>query len=129
MEAVIRLAMRMLALLIAATVVITLLLLARAGVARVGSLAQSGPAGVAMLVNWAVTLLVGPFAIVQLLRLKNSGRIAGAIVFGTMTLYYAATAAILGDPGDPWLSTAFVALVVGACTALLLTRAAREACE
>lgn len=129
MEAVIRLAMRMLALLVAATVAITLLLLVRAGVAQLRSVAESGPLGVSMLVSWAVTLLIGPFALVQLLRLKNSGRIAGAIFFGAMTLYYAATASILRDPGEPWLPTAFVTLVVGACTALLLTPAARAACE
>jgi hypothetical protein len=118
----------MLALLIAACVVIVILLLARSGVARLRSLMQSGPLGVTMLVNWGVTLLAGPFAFVQLLRLRNSGRIAGAVVFGVMTLYYLATAFVLRDPGDPLLPMAFTGLVTGACTAMLLIPAAKAAC-
>lgn len=128
MEAVVRMMMRMLALLIAACIVIVILLLVRSGVPRIRSLIQSGPGGISMLVNWGVTLLVGPFAFVQLVRLRNSGRIAGAIVFGVMTLYYLTSAFIFRDPGDPLLPIAFTALVTGACTAMLLIPAAKQAC-
>jgi hypothetical protein len=121
--------LRMLALLVAASVAIVILLLARSGVARVRSLVETGPLGVITLVNWGVTLLAGPFAVVQLLRLRNSGRIAGAIVFGAMTLYYLAAAFLFRDPGDPMLPIAFTALVTGACAAMLLIPAARQVCE
>jgi CDP-diglyceride synthetase len=127
-EAVVRLMMRMLALLIAACVVIVIVLLARSGVTRLRSLTQAGPLGISTLVNWGVTLLAGPFAFVQLMRLRNSGRIAGAIVFGVMTLYYLAAAFLFRDPGDPLLPVAFTALVTAACTAMLLIPAARQAC-
>jgi hypothetical protein len=127
-EAVVRLMMRMLALLIAACIAIVILLLMRSGVTRLRSLLQTGPAGISMLVNWAVTLLAGPFAFIQLLRLRNSGRLAGALVFGVMTLYYLGNAFLFRDPGDPLLPVAFTALVTGACTAMLLIPAAREAC-
>lgn len=129
MEAVVRMMMRMLALLVAASVVIVIVLLARSGVTRVRSLLQSGPLGIGTLVNWAVTLLVGPFASVQLLRLRNSGRIAAAFVFGTMTLYYLTAAFLFRDPGDAWLPIAFTALVTGMCMAMLLIPAAKEACD
>ncbi len=118
----------MLALLIAASVVIVILLLARSGVTRLRSLSQAGPLGISTLVNWGVTLLAGPFAFIQLMRLRNSGRIAGAIVFGTMTLYYLAAAFLFRDPGDPMMPIAFTALVTGACTAMLLIPAAKQAC-
>jgi hypothetical protein len=120
--------MRMLALLVAACVVIVIVLLARSGVTRLRSLSQSGPLGIITLVNWGVTLLAGPFAFVQLLRLRNSGRIAGALVFGVMTLYYLAAAFVFRDPGDPLLPVAFTALVTAACTAMLLIPAAKNAC-
>jgi CDP-diglyceride synthetase len=120
--------MRMLALLIAACVVIVILLLARSGIAHVRSISQSGPLGIITLVNWGVTLLAGPFAFVQLLRLRNSGRLAGALVFGMMTIFYVAAAFLFRDPGDPLLPVAFTALVTGVCTAMLLIPAAKEAC-
>jgi hypothetical protein len=120
--------MRMLALLIAASVVIVIVLLARSGVTRLRSLSQAGPLGISTLVNWGVTLLAGPFAFIQLMRLRNSGRLAGAIVFGTMALYYLAAAFLFRDPGDPLLPIAFTALVTGACTAMLLIPSAKQAC-
>lgn len=120
--------MRMLALLLAACVVIVILLLARSGISRVRSLGQAGPIGIMTLVNWGVTLLVGPFAFVQLLRLRNSGRLSGALVFGVMTLFYLTAAFLFRDPGDPLLPIAFTGLVTGVCTVMLLIPAAKQAC-
>jgi hypothetical protein len=120
--------MRMLALLVAASVAIVILLLVRSGIPRVQSLAKTGPLGIATLVNWGVTLLIGPFAVIQMLRLRNSGRLAGALVFAAMTVYYVLAAFVFRDPGDPWMPVAFTALVTGMCMLMLLIPATKDAC-
>jgi O-antigen ligase len=119
----------MLALLIAAIVAVNVLLLTRVSFAELGALSRSGVPGVALILNWVVTLIAGPYAAVQLLRLRNSGRFAGAVVFAVTAVYHALSALLLRQPGEVWLPTVLIALLVGAPAALLLTRAAKRVCE
>lgn len=52
------------------------------------SLFDAGALGVLTLAGWAVSLVAGPIAAVQLWRLRKSGRTAGLIFFGSGLAYY-----------------------------------------
>lgn len=122
-----RMALRGLALLCALAIVWTLLFVIRLGRGGVETMIRTGPMGISTCVAWAVTLLAGPFAVGQLLRLRTSGRVLGAIVFGTLAVHYLLSAAFLRDPGDPWPPMLLTGLLTGACAVLLWIPPARQA--
>ena len=128
MEAVMRFTLRMLALLVGASVIFTIIPVARAGSAGVAKLAASGTFGIVTIVAWAITVVVGSFAAIQLLRLKNSGRLAAAFVFALMAIYYLAGAFVFRDPGEPWVPIAITAALAAACMVMLLLPMAKYVC-
>ena len=81
--------LRMLALLVAFAVVATALFVRRIlmhhgpqiGLAR-------HPLAIITFLRWAMILLIGPFAAIQLWRLKSSGRTATMILLATAMCYY-----------------------------------------
>lgn len=83
-----RILLRVIALCCALSVVWTVLFLVQLGRGGVSTLLATGPFGAITVVGWIVTFIAGPIATVQLLRLKRSGRIAAAILFGSMLAYY-----------------------------------------
>jgi apolipoprotein N-acyltransferase len=85
------LVLRMIAATAAASLVLTIWLILQLVVPRgIQPLLDSGPLGALTLGGWAVTLLAGPVAAVQLWRLKESGRLAALAVFGFGLVYYIA---------------------------------------
>src|ERR1700722_7490666 len=52
------------------------------------SLAHSGTFGIMTIAGWAITLVVGPPAVVLLWRQNDTGRIAAIIVWASVCLYY-----------------------------------------
>ncbi len=123
-----RMALRMLALLIAASVAFTVMFILQFNAARLKALTATGALGIVTYAGWILTLLIGPFAAIQLLRLRNSGRLAGAILFAAMTAYYAAGAFVFRDPGTPLVPIAFTALLCAACMGILLLPQAKRVC-
>jgi apolipoprotein N-acyltransferase len=96
---------------------------------RFPSLASAGPLGILTLVGWAVTLTLGPYTVVQLWRLKQSGRLAGIVLFAFGAVYYTAGLIWLRGPGAD-TAQILVALVAYALPAILLALpAARRACS
>jgi hypothetical protein len=85
----VRLLVRLVAVLAAASVVLTLFFIpgfASAGGLR--ALVTSGALGVLTIVGWVITLVMGPIAAVQLWRFRETGRRAGIIMFGYGLAYY-----------------------------------------
>jgi hypothetical protein len=54
----------------------------------IGALLKSGLLGVLTLVGWAITLVIGPVAAIQLWRFRQSGRRAAIVLFGYGLAYY-----------------------------------------
>jgi hypothetical protein len=56
----------------------------------IGELSRSGVLGLATIVGWLLTLSVGPFAVVQLWRLRENGRKSSLLLSAFAFAYYAA---------------------------------------
>jgi hypothetical protein len=120
--------LRAIGVLAGASVALTIFFIARFGERGLRALVTTGAFGVATMVGWAITFIVGPFATVQLLRVRNSGRMAGIVLFGFMLLYYACGLLLFRSrdaPGEPilYLCGFLVVIVV-----VLLVPPARRAC-
>ena len=124
------LVLRVIAATAAASLVLTIWLILQLVVPRgIQPLLDSGPLGALTLGGWAVTLLVGPVAAVQLWRLKESGRLAAIAVFGFGLLYYTAGLLWLRTP-DGLTGQIAAAMVAHAVPVLILaTPAARRHCR
>ncbi len=59
-----------------------------AAAGRMQPILATGLLGVLTVIGWAVTLVVGPIAAVQLWRFRESGRRAGLVLFGSGVAYY-----------------------------------------
>lgn len=112
------------------SIVFTIWLMLRlAGSRGFGPLAAAGPLGILTLIGWAITLVAGPVAVVQLWRLKQSGRMAGLVMFGFGVLYYAAGFIWLRTPEAPTAQIVAAALAHAVPVAILASPAARRACS
>jgi hypothetical protein len=111
---------------VALTVALAVLIISRGGLR---SLLNADLLGMATILGWLVALLLGPFAAVQLWRLRQRGRIAALILFGYGFFYYLA--------GYFWLRSAeapsgqiIVAAIAHAILVLILALPqARDACS
>ena len=124
------LVLRVIAATAAASLVLTIWLILRLVVPHgIQPLVYGGALGALTLVGWAVTLLVGPVAAVQLWRLRPSGRLAALILFGSGLLYYTAGLLWLRAPGalTGQIAAAMVAHAVP--VVILASPAARRACS
>lgn len=83
-----RILLRLVAVICALSVVATVVFIARFGTSGISKLVATGMFGLITLFGWLITLVAGSIAAVQLLRLKSTGRIAAAVLFGTMSAYY-----------------------------------------
>jgi len=83
-----RIALRLVAVFIGVAVLLTALWVVSLGVVGFRQLLRSGGIGCATAAGWSVTFLVGPFAAIQLWRLKRSGRIGAAVLFLAAVAYY-----------------------------------------
>jgi hypothetical protein len=92
-------------------------------------LAHSGALGALTIAGWLITLIVGPPAVVLVWKQKNAGRIASAILWASIGLYYLACMAFFRSPGA--LVGRMLYCILG-CTGLvifLLSPMARRACQ
>lgn len=122
-----RLALRGLAILCGLSAIWTILFLSRFGWSGLDALVRTGAFGIVTCIGWAITLIAGPFAAVQLLRLRNSGRIAAAVFYGAMAAYYLAGALLFRESGVPWVPLLMTGALAAACLVLLLIPQAKRA--
>jgi len=94
---------------------------------RMGALMRSGTLSTMTLIGWAVTLTFGPFAAVELFRLRNRGRIAALILFLSILLYYIFGLISFHQHANIPAITAFIVVLIGLIAVLLLP-AAERAC-
>ena len=92
-------------------------------------LLETGPLGIFTLVGWVITLAAGPIAAVRLWQLRQSGRLAGLVLFGFGILYYVAGLIWLRAPEAQ--TTQILMAVAGYSVPfiILAVPAARRACS
>jgi uncharacterized membrane protein YhaH (DUF805 family) len=95
---------------------------------RIGALFSIGVFGVLTLTVWILTVLVGPFAVVQLWRLRPSGRRATALLTAFTTVYYASGLVFFRGPGTQVAVVVCMAVISAAASVFLLSGPARVQC-
>jgi len=93
------------------------------------TLLRTGSFGIASFVGWAITILGGVPAAVLLWRMRNSGRIATAIVLGSIGLYYLLGLAFFRKPQSSIGPILFGIIFSGALVSVVLSPAAARACK
>ena len=125
-----RLFLRVIAVLAALQIANTILLVWRmVRLEAVGVLARTGIFGLITMLGWLLTLAVGPFAVVQLWRLRESGRRSLLLLASFAFVYYAAGLVFFRGPGA---QTARIAVpIVGnlLLSVLLVSSPARRVCQ
>lgn len=92
-------------------------------------LLKSGVFGITTFIGWAVTIFAGVPAAVLLWRLRNSGRIATAIVLGSIGLYYLLGLVFFRKPQSSTGELLFGIVFSGALVWGILSPAAARACR
>ena len=121
--------LRVVALILALCVFLTLLqtidILVRGGMS---TLARSGVLGAATILGWLLILTAGPFASVQLWRLRRVGLYASAILSGFFWAYYFAGLLFLRSHNVPFTPILAAVVFNGVLVVLLASPAARRCC-
>ena len=86
-----------------------------------------GLIGVLTFVGWGLGIFVGPFAAIQLWRLKNIGRVAGIVLFAFVAVYGVLDAAYYAQLPVPLLVK--ICISIAGCVILLLPGARRICTE
>jgi hypothetical protein len=128
-RATMRILLKIVAILIAYATISTLALVWRFWhFGAIKTLAASGAFGWSTILGWLLTLALGPFATIQLWRLRRPGRISALVLLGYSVSYYM-LGWVFSRPRAKgptlFLKIAFNGLLV----ALLLLPSAREACS
>ena len=123
-----RTVLRLIAVLAGFSVVVTIIFIFRFGWARIEALLATGTLGALTIVGWLVTLIAGPMAAIQLFRLRESGRIAAAVFFGSMLIYYVVGLLAFRQPEAPTAPIVTLCVVLMALVIILLSSAAKRAC-
>jgi hypothetical protein len=123
-----RTVLRLIAVLAGLSVVVTILFLFLFGLTGIDALLATGAFGVLTIVGWLVTLIAGPMAAIQLFRLRQTGRIAAAVLFGSMLIYYFLGLLAFRQPEAPVAPIVTLCVVSMALAIVLLSPAAKRAC-
>jgi hypothetical protein len=92
-------------------------------------LLRSGSLGIASVIGWAFTIVAGIPAAVLLWRMRNSGRIATAIVLGSIGLYYLLGLAFFRKPDSSYGTILFDIVFSGALVSVILSPAPARTCR
>ena len=125
-----RTCLRVIAVLIGLQIAHTILLvwqMARFG--GLSELARTGAFGLATMLGWLLALVVGPFAVTQLWRLRESGRKASLFLALFAFVYYAAGMLFFRGPGTEIAKIAVPMLGNMLLAVLLFSSPARRACR
>jgi hypothetical protein len=90
---------------------------------------NAGALGILTVVGWVLTLVLAPFTAVQLWRLKNSGRVAGIVLFAYGAIYYLAGLLWLRSPEASGAQIVLAAAVYALPAVILAVPAARRSCS
>jgi hypothetical protein len=125
-----RIFLKVIAAVIGLEVANTILLIWR--MARLGGLSTligTGTFGLATILGWFLTLAVGPFAVAQLWRLRESGRRASLLLAAFAFVYYVAGLLFFQEPGAK--VAAIIVPIVGnlLLSVLLLSSPATRVCR
>jgi len=94
----------------------------------IAALLGTGVFGLLTVLGWLLTLLVGPFAAVQLWRLRASGRRATAFLAAYTTIYYASGLVFFRGPDTNVAVVVFMVAINAAASVFLLSGHARVQC-
>lgn len=125
-----RIALRIIAAFIAVAVAFTLwfaIWFSSSG--RMPLLLRGDMIGSLTILGWLLTLLVGPYAVVQLWRLRSRGRYAAATLVGFAVVYYVIGGIWLREPNAPATPIVAAGTVNLALLLVLLSGPARRACS
>jgi hypothetical protein len=92
-------------------------------------LLQSGAVGFLTVAGWFLTLVAGGPAVVLLWRPTDIGRIAAAVTWSSIGLYYAINLMMSHSFGGNYIRVFVYIAVCGALVALVLSPQARQACR
>ena len=124
-----RTVLRLIAVLAGLSAAVTILFLVRFGLKGMEALLATGGAfGALTIAGWLVTLIAGPMAAIQLFRLRQSGRIAAAVLFGAMLIYYFLGLLAFRQPEAPVAPIVTLCVVSTGLLIVLLSPAAKRAC-
>jgi hypothetical protein len=126
----VRIFLRVIAIWISFTIVYSILLIWRmAFLGGIGELSRSGILGLATILGWLLTLSVGPFAVVQLWRLRESGRKSSLFLSAFAFAYYAAGLLFFRGPGAETANIAVPILGNLFLSLLLVSSPVRRVCH
>ena len=94
----------------------------------IAALLGTGVFGLLTVLGWLLTLLVGPFAAVQLWRLRPSGRRVTAFLAAYTTIYYASGLVFFRGPDTNVAVVVFMVAINAAASVFLLSGHARVQC-
>lgn len=130
MPIVMRVFLRILAVLIGLAVARTLLMVIHfAFTGGFTALAHLGRFGIVTIAAWFIILVAGPVASVQLWRLRRIGLFITAILGGLVFAYYVVGLLFWRRPGAPLRPILWAIIVNAVFLALLLSPAARRTCS
>ena len=92
---------------------------------QLGAILTRNALGALTVTGWIICLTVGPVAVIQLWRYRNSGRQAGMVLFGYTVAYYLAGIEAHGSQTPVLFSTAIAALPL----CVLVSKPARTLCD
>lgn len=127
-----RILLRIIAVIIAVAVIFTVKLAWRFWhLGGLKTLIPTGTFGWITMFGWLIALALGPFAAVQLWRLRETGRITSLLLLGYATLYYGMGWAFVREPipnnyAPAWLTRIGFNVLLAAA---LLSASARRACS
>lgn len=124
-----RIVLRILAILMGWEIINTILLVHR--IWRLGNLAEltSGLLGATAALGWVLTFVIGPFAAVQLWRLRPSGRKTSLLLAAFALLYYIGGWLFFRGPGAAFKSVIVPIIGNSLFLVLLLSPQARRLCR
>jgi len=120
--------LRSIAVMSAVGVIATAAFLARFGLGGLHRLISTGAFGIITLLGWVVTFVAGPISAIQLFRLRNSGRVAAAVLWGSMILYYLLGIFAFREPGVRSGPIFLLCVLFAIPFGIVLTPAAKRAC-
>lgn len=125
---VMKVVLRLIGLLAGLAVIATALFIIRFAQVGMRPLLATGAFGAITILGWLVTFIAGPIAFVQLLRVRNSGRIAGVVLFGYMLFYYLIGLFAFREPNAPLAPIVELCILLSVLVALLVSPFARRTC-
>lgn len=122
-----RIALRVIACVIAIAVIQTAVLIAQLPWGGgLGPLVRSGALGLTTMAGWLIVLTAGPLAAIQLWRLRRSGLFVAVTLCGIAFTYYVIGLMFLRSPEAPVTPLVMPIVINGLVLSLLLSPAARR---